>query len=209
MNPLEERLNRLESRVTRYRNFNVLLCLLLVAVVTVAARDGVSQFQAKSNPGSDPFPDGDVPIPEILGSGVDAVMQREVRSAGKVAAQTYDVIRTGRLDIVNNAGQTVVTLAPSTVGDGLVFVKSQQGKNLVYLGPSATSGDGLALINSSEEKNLVALGSDSETGDGFIDIRNRNEERLINLNTSEKNGWIRINKTGNENFGVAPVQWTV
>ena len=48
MNPLEERLNRLETRVTRYRNFNVLLCLLLVTVVTVAAKDGVSQFQANS-----------------------------------------------------------------------------------------------------------------------------------------------------------------
>ena len=42
MNPFEERLNQLETRVTRYRNFNILLCLLLVAVVSVAATDGIS-----------------------------------------------------------------------------------------------------------------------------------------------------------------------
>lgn len=192
MNPLEERLNRLESRVTRYRNFNVLLCLLLVAVVTVAARDGVSQFQAKSNPGSDPFPDGDVPIPEILGSGVDAVMQREVRSAAKLAEQTYDAIRTGRLDIVNNAGQTVVTLAPSTVGDGLIFVNSEEGKKLVYIGSGSEAGDGLIAINSKNEKRLIGLGSGVATEDGGIWIRNKNEELLIGLNADETPG-IHIN----------------
>ena len=47
---------------------------------------------------------------------------------------------------------------------------------------------------------MVGLGSNSETGDGFINIRNRNEERLIGLSATESSGWIRIDKTGNENL---------
>ncbi len=173
MNPLEERLNRLETRVTRYRNFNVLLCLLLVTVVTVAAREGVSPFQAKSNPESIPMPEGDVRIPDLPDRGIDAVMYPQVRSAGKMAAQTQGVIRATGLEIVNSDGQAVVELGPSTAGGGLIFVNSAEDKNLVYIGSSVSNGNGLIHVNSTNEKNLVALGSDSETGDGQIAIRNK------------------------------------
>ena len=200
MNPLEERMNRLEVRVTRYRNFNVLLCLLLVTVVTVAAREGVSPFQAKSIPESIPMPEGDVRIPDSPGRATDAVMYPDAAVAGKLAAQTQGVIRATGLEIVNSDGQAVVKLWPSTAGGGLIFVNSAEDKNLVYIGSSAANGDGLVHVNSTEEKNLIVMGSNSETGDGSIGIRNRNEERLISLNTSERNGWIRINKTGNENL---------
>lgn len=200
MNPLEERVNRLEARVTKYRNFNVLLCLLLVAVVTVAAKEGVSPFSANSIPASVPMPEADVPIAELPDRGADVAMEPEVRSAGKVAAQTQGVIRATGLQIVNSDGQAVVELWPSTAGGGLIFVNSAEDKNLVYIGSSATNGDGLVHINSNDEKNLIGLGSNPDTRDGLIGVRNRNEERLISLNTSEKNGWIRINKTGNENL---------
>ena len=48
MNPLEERLCKLETRVVRYRNFNILLCLLLVAMITVASTEGISPFRIGS-----------------------------------------------------------------------------------------------------------------------------------------------------------------
>ena len=200
MNPLEERLNRLETRVTRYRNFNVLLCLLLVAVVTVAAREGVSPFQSKSIPASVPMPEGNVPIPDVPGRGADAVMQQEVRSAAKLTAQTQGVIRATGLQIVNSDGQAVVELFPSTAGGGLIFVNSAENKNLVYIGSSASNGNGLVNINSAQEKNLIGLGSIPNTNDGSIDIRNRNEESLIEMNTDQRSGWIRIDKTGSENL---------
>ena len=200
MNPLEERLNRLETRVTRYRNFNVLLCLLLVTVVTVAAKDGVSPFQAKSAPASGPIPEADGRIPDLSGRGVDVEMQPEVQIAGKLAAQTQGVIRARGLQIVNSDGQAVVELFPSTAGGGFIFVNSAEDKNLVYIGSSASNGDGLVHINSTEEKNLISLGSHSETEDGRVSIRNRNEVRLIRLNTNETSGWIRVDKTGNENL---------
>ena len=175
MNPLEERLNSLEARVTRYRNFNVLLCLLLVTVVTVAAKEAVSPFQAKS--ASDPIamPGANMGVPDSPDNGVPALMYPEVQVAGKLAAQTQGVIRTRRLEVVNSDGEAVVVLTPSTKGGGLIFV------------------------NSAEEKNLVYIGSSTE-GDGRVSIRNRNEETLMRLNTDESAGWIRINKTGNENL---------
>ena len=198
MNPLEERLNRLEMRVTRYRNFNVLLCLLLVTVVTVAAREAVSPFQAKSARDPIAMPGANMGVPDSPDNGVPALMYPEVQVAGKLAAQTQGVIRTRRLEVVNSDGEAVVVLTPSTKGGGLIFVNSAEDKNLVYIGSSASNGDGLVHINSTDEKNLVALGSHSETGDGRIYIKNRNEERLIRLRTSERSGWIRIDKTGNE-----------
>ena len=200
MNPLEERLNRLETRVTRYRNFNVLLCLLLVAVVTVAAKDGASPFQAKSVPEAAAMPQGDFGVRDLPDRNVPEVSYPDENFAGKFPAQTQGTIRTRRLEIVNGDGQTVVLLASSTTGGGLVFVNTAEDKRLAYIGSSATNGDGLVLVNSKEEKNLIALGSDSETGDGRVSIRNRNEERLIRLNTNETSGWIRIEKTGNENL---------
>ena len=197
MNPLEERLNQLEMRVTRYRNFNILLCLLLVAIVTVAATDGISPFQAKSVPDPIPMPKGNVGVPDLPD---ERIMYPDADRAGKVASQIQGVIRTRGLQIVNRDGQAVVELWPSTNGNGLIFLNSAEGKQLVYIGSLAASGDGLVHINSTEEKNQIALGSNSETGDGGIWIRNRNEERLISLNTGERSGWIRIDKTGNENL---------
>ena len=197
MNPLEERLNQLEMRVTRYRNFNILLCLLLVAMVTVAATDGISPLQAKLAPDPISMPKGNVGVLNLPDKNI---MYPDTDRAGKVASQIQGVIRTRGLQIVNSNGQAVVELWPSSVGNGLIFVNSPEGKQLIYIGSSAASGNGLVHINSAEEKNLIGLGSDSETGDGFIGIRNRNEDNLISLNTDESSGWIRIDKTGNENL---------
>ena len=200
MNPFEERLNRLEARVTRYRNYNVLLCLLLVTVVTVAAKDGVSQFQAKSAGHPIAMPGTNMGVPDSPDRGVPGVLYPEVQAAGKLATQTQGVIRATGLEIVNSEGQAVVEIWPSTAGGGLIFVNSAEDKNLVYIGSSASNGDGLVHINSNGERNLIGLGSNPDTRDGLIGIRNRNEEQMISLNTSEKNGWIRIDKTGNENL---------
>ena len=200
MNPLEERLNHLETRVTRYRNFNILLCLLLVAIVTVAATDGIPPFQAGSIPDPVPMSKGNVGVPDLPKEDIPAIMYLDADRAGKVASQIQDVIRTRGLQIVNSDGQAVVELWPSTNGNGLIFVNSSEGKQLTYIGSSASNGNGLVSINSAEEKRLIGLGSDSETGDGGIWIRNKNEELLIGLRTNERSGWIRIEKTGNENL---------
>ena len=197
MNPLEERLNQLEMRVTRYRNFNILLCLLLVAIVTVAATDGIPSFQAKLTPDLIAMPKGDGGVPDLPD---ERIVYPDADRAGKVASQIQGVIRTRGLQIVNSDGQAVVELWPSTNGNGLIFLNSAGGKQLVYIGSSASNGNGLVHINSTEEKSLIALGSGSETGDGLINIRNKNEELLIGLRTDERSGWIRIEKTGNENL---------
>ena len=109
MNPIEERLNQLEMRVTRYRNFNILLCLLLVSVVTVAATDGISPFQAKSAHDPIAMPKGNVGVPDLPDKNI---MYPEINRAGKMVAQTQGVIRTRGLQIVNSDGQAVVELWP-------------------------------------------------------------------------------------------------
>ena len=198
MNSVEARLNRLETRVTRYRNFNILLCLLLVAVVSVAATDGIPSFQAKSVPEPIAMPKGNVGVPDLPDEDIPAARYIDAGRAGKVTSQIQGVIRTRGLQIVNSDGQAVVELWPSTVGSGLIFVNSAEDKRLVYIGSSATSGNGLMHIDSQEGKNLIELGSNPGTGDGRIWIRNRNEARLISLNADETPG-IHISNT-NENL---------
>ena len=194
MNSLEERVNQLETRVTRYRNFNILLCLLLVTVVSVAATDGISPFQAKLAHDPIAMPKGNVGVPDLPD---ESIMYPDADRAGKVAVQTQGPIRTRGLQIVNSAGQAVVELWPSTRGNGLIFLNSDEGKQLVYIGSSASTGNGLVHINSAEEKNLIALGSDSETRGGLVNIKNKDEERLLSFQADETPG-IRINKTGNQ-----------
>ena len=200
MNSLEERLNQLETRVTRYRNFNILLCLLLVAVVTVAATDSISPFQAKSIPEPIAMPKGNVGIPDLPD---ERIMYPDAGRAGKVATQTYDVIRTRRLEIVNDAGQVVVEMFGSSTIGGHIFVNSPEGERTVSLISSLIHIKGVIFVDSYPQdgnKNLVYIGSNYETGDGLISIRNRNEERLIGLSATESSGWLRIDKTGNENL---------
>ena len=196
----EERLNKLETRVARYRNFNILLCLLLTAMIAVASTEGISPLRIGSIPAPRATPKADFEIPDAPTEGMPATRHPDAQRSGKATAQTQGPIRTSRLQIVNSAGQVVIDLTPSTVGGGLIFFNSAEGRELVYIGSSASNGDGRLLVNSTEEKNLITLGSDSETGDGFINIRNRNEERLTGLYTTERDGYIRIDKTGNENL---------
>ena len=199
MNPLEERLNQLEMRVTRYRNFNILLCLLLVAVVTVAATDSISPFQTGAISEPLAMPEGNVGVPDLPNEDIPVAIP-DAHRAGKMVAQTQGVIRTRRLEIVNDAGEVVVKLVASTNGNGLIFVNSSEGKQLTYIGSSVSNGNGLVSINSTEEKRLISLGANPETGDGTIWISNRNEENLIWLSTTESSGRLRIAKTGNENL---------
>ena len=203
MNPLEERLNQLETRVTRYRNFNILLCLMLVTIVTVAATDGISPFQAKSAHDPIPMPKSNVGVPDLPDEDIPAAIP-EAHRAGKVASQIQGVIRTRGLQIVNDAGQAVVELWPSTRGNGLIFLNSAEGKQLVYIGSAASSGHGLVHINSTEEKNMIAMGS--TLGNGGIWIKNKNEVTSIGLRavvgiSGQGTGEISINNIENNLVG--------
>ena len=200
MNSVEERLDKLETRVARYRNFNILLCLLLMAMITLASTEGISPLRIGSILAPRATPKADFEIPDAPTEGMPAMRHPDAQRSGKATTQTQEPIRTTGLQIVNNAGQAVVELWPSTVGNGLIFVNSAEGRELAYIGSSASNGNGVLLINSTEEKNLIVLGSDSETGDGYINIKNGNEERLIGLYTTERDGYMRIDKTGNENL---------
>ena len=199
MNSVEERLDKLETRVVCYRNFNILLCLLLMAMITLASTEGISPLRIGSILAPRATPKADFEIPDASTEGTPAMRHPDAQRSGKTAAQTQGPIRTSRLQIVNSAGQVVIDLTPSTVGGGLIFVNSAEGRELAYIGSSASSGNGRLLINSTEKKNLIFLGSDSETGDGLINIRNRNEERLISIFADETPG-IHIN---NENENLA------
>lgn len=63
MNSVEERLGKLETRVARYRNFNILLCFLLLAMISVASTEGISPLRIGSFLAPIPKPKADFEIP--------------------------------------------------------------------------------------------------------------------------------------------------
>ena len=181
----------------------------------------------RRNPVPEPIamPKGNGGVPDLPD---ERIMYPDAGRAGKVATQTYDVIRTRRLEIVNNAGQTVVEMFGSSTIGGHIFVNSPEEVSARYLWSVALfilkvlfllilipkmvtrtwftldlhtqTMMALIVVNSKEGKNLITLGSDVETGDGFMGIRNKNEERLLNLFAHAENPRIHINKSGNENL---------
>jgi hypothetical protein len=196
MSSMEERLRKLEHQVIRYRNMNLFLGLLLIAVFTTAATGNIPSANFNVSTANPPT---ESTMIETGLQHVDSVVDvaQKPAYATKVLAQVQDVIQTRRLQIVNSAGHAVVDLAVSTADDGLIFVNSSQGKTIAYIGSSSTTGNGLVGVNTSEENNLISLGSSSD-GDGYIDIRNRNEERLLSLRTSETDAHLRVSKTGGQ-----------
>ncbi len=140
MNPLEERLNQLEMRVTRYRNFNILLCLLLVAIVTVAQTGFV------------------------------------------------DVIRTKKLEIVNDLGETVVELT-SVANDGALFVNSKKGEHRIYAGSSRNGKYGFIRLHN--ETGIPMLSFVAGETSGYLSVQNDKGKQVVQL-TSDENGDGRI-----------------
>lgn len=184
MNSVEERLGKLETRVARYRNFNILLCFLLLAMISVASTEGIAPLRIGSFLAPIPKPTADFEIPNAPTEATAVARHPDAQRSGKAAAQTQGPIRTSGLQIVNSAGQAVIELWPSTVG-GVIRINSPEGRQLVYIGTSASTGNGLVFINTPEENNLIALGSDVESGDGLINIKNKNGVRLISLGADE------------------------
>lgn len=185
MNSVEERLGKLETRVARYRNFNILLCFLLLAMISVASTEGISPLRIGSFLAPVPKSTADFEIPNAPTEDTAVARHPDAQRSGKATAQTQGPIRTSGLQIVNSAGQAVVELWPSTVGGGLIFLNSPEGRQLVYIGTSASTGNGLVLINTTEENNLIALGSGVESGDGLISVKNKNGVSLIDLDADE------------------------
>jgi hypothetical protein len=197
----EHRLLKLEKRVNRYRNLTVILGGLLTTVLTIGA---VGNNYLPNLEPSDQIKQSSVPPVPRLGKRVDnaAPIQAiaEQIPARKATLQVSESIQTRRLDIVNSAGESVIILAPSVDGDGLIFVSNSSGKTLCYIGSSSASNNGLILVNSDQGKNIIEIGSNPDTKNGRINIRNKDEKGLIQLSAGDGGGELWITNEENNNL---------
>jgi hypothetical protein len=84
---------------------------------------------------------------------------------GATTDDVQDVVRTKRLEVLNEAGDIAI-LADGN-GDGLLTVNSKAGKNLIHAG-SSEDGNGLLKVSSKTGKNLIYAGG-SEDGASHLD----------------------------------------
>ena len=197
MTSIEERLNRLERRVDRYRDLAACLGGMLALVVTLGATGVVSPANNAVWQAREARPRRSQPRVADQQSLTTDGAAASVQSLSKMATPTesIDYLQVKRLQLVNDEGTVLVDLAESTGGSGLVILYNGEGENTVYVGSSASSGDGLLVVNSAEEETLISLGSDADTGGGYLNIRNAQEARLVSLSTSGDAGHLNLYDT--------------
>ena len=188
MNSVEARLNQLETRVTRYRNFNILLCLLLVAVVTVAQADLTDVIRVKRLEIVNDLGETAVELTSVANDG--ALFVNSKKGEHRIYAGSS---RNGKYGFIRLHNETGIPMLSFVAGEtnGYLSVQNDKGKQVVQL-TSDENGDGRIWVNSSEGKSRFFAGS--STSGSLINLYNKNEEPVIVLGTSGTTGHLSIDE---------------
>ncbi len=88
----------------------------------------------------------------------------------KTALAADEVLKIGRLQIVNEAGNVVAFLGFDEAGDGVLAIRDSKGKYRVLAG-SGDSGGGLFSVLNSTDRVVAVLGADeTDQGNGFLNV---------------------------------------
>ncbi len=154
MNPLEERLIRLEKQLKKQRFISRLLVLFIVAAFGLLSASDGSFLDIKP------------------------------------------VVKTQRLEIVNEAGKTVMRLEALESAGGLTLMNNEQ-QEVLFLGSDSKGRGGLLELSNSTGGNLVQMRS-NEVG-GALKMFNDKDKNVVYVGESIKDdgsGYISIAKSG-------------
>ena len=88
----------------------------------------------------------------------------------KTALAADDILKIGRLEIVNDAGTVVAFLGYDEAGDGVLAVRNSEGKYRVLAGTDDSGGGMLSVLNSTDRV-VAAMGADeTDQGNGFMNV---------------------------------------
>ena len=96
-----------------------------------------------------------------------------VNEAGETVVSLDHWMLGGRIDLRNADGNRTTTIAQSDAGNGMIRVYSSDGHNLVYAGAGKGSDGGLVAIYTTSGETLVSAGSDDQ-GNGELEVHFRN-----------------------------------
>ena len=188
MNSLEERLNQLETRVTRYRNFNILLCLLLVAVVTVAQADLTDVIRAKKLEIVNDLGETVVELTSVANDG--AMFIKEKKGGNRIYAGSSTNGKYGFIKLHNETGRPMLSFVAGET-NGYLSVQNDKGKQVVQL-TGDENGDGSIWINSSEGKSRFHAGS--STSGSLINLYDKDGEPAALIGTVGTTSHLQVDE---------------
>ena len=95
----------------------------------------------------------------------------------------FDIVRARHIAVTNEAGEVVVTLGTTDIGDGAVNTWSAKGKDLLALGASVDGDSGAVRLYRPNGKALVELGT-SDNG-GLVYVFNKTGESIAQMRADE------------------------
>lgn len=84
----------------------------------------------------------------------------------KTALAADDILKGGKLGIVNDAGSVIAFMGYDEAGDGVLAVRNSEGKYRVLDG-SDNSGGGLLSVLNSTDRVVAVMGADDSKADSF------------------------------------------
>ena len=181
---IEQRLDTLERRVSRYRSATMVMALLLVAGVTMGQTTRDATF-GEVTCNTLTVVKGFRPVAQLEGweGGGGALFIRN--AAGTITTSIgQNNAGDGLLSTHSSQGKKLVTLGATTGGNAYLSTYSSQGKELVRLW-STTGGNGSLSTYSSQGKELVYLGATDGGNGGYFGLSNKTGEEIVQLKADE------------------------
>jgi hypothetical protein len=219
---IEQRLNRLEQSVRKWKAITAGLVLMLAVGVTIAATDDPKE-RILDCAGVKVWQDGKITTRIGYGDGGAGELTTYAANGTKLV----DISATpggfgGGLTIHSAKGNELVFIGstPYDTGDGMLATYSAQGKELVYIGAMTGGGamatrsykgrylvdiramteGGRLTIHSTEGAELVDLGSAAGSGHGYVSVKaadHRTGVWMVGRTPDGTGGYLHIiNKTG-------------
>ena len=110
----------------------------------------------------------------------------------------FDTVVARHINVVNDAGDFVVTLGANDGGNGVVYTESAKGTELVRLN-STVDGYGVVATYQPNGKSLLSLSSAESVGGGQIAVFNKTGELIAGIQADgDGNGEVwAFNRNGN------------
>ncbi len=90
--------------------------------------------------------------------------------SSKTALAADEILKIGRLQIVNEAGNVVAFLGYDEAGDGVLAVRNREGAFRVMAGSDDSEGGLFTVLNSTDRVVAVMGADDTGQGNGFVNV---------------------------------------
>ena len=96
--------------------------------------------------------------------------ESEHGGSSKTALAADEVLKVGRLQIVNEEGNVVAFLGFDEAGDGVLAIRNRKGKYRIMAGLDESGGGLLNVFNSSDRPVAVMGADNTDQGNGFVNV---------------------------------------